>query len=225
MNHIEIIKSLDLSASAYRDVQPYSPHTCTTFIDNSQAGVKCFLRRGKNTLRITFRGTDTPREWLSNFRFCKKTIPYNNSKSKIRVHTGFLTSYKTPDVRDKILESINRDIYYVKISGHSRGAALAVLCAVDIQYNFPDRDIEVILFGCPRIGNKAFVQSFNKRIHKTIRIENANDIVTKIPFAFMGYRHVGARLHIGSFRFPLRLSVNDHSTHSYYSNLLSKTLF
>jgi len=228
MNHIELIKSLELSASAYRDIQPHSPHIRTDIIDDGKAGVKCFLRidkREKNTLRITFRGTDTPTEWFSNFRFSKKTIPYNNEKSKIRVHTGFLNSYKTPNVRDKILAAITGDIHHVKISGHSRGAALAVLCAVDIQYKFPDRDIEAVLFGCPRVGNSAFVRSFNRRVNKTLRIENANDIVTKVPFVLMGYRHVGARLHIGSFRFPLRLSVNDHLTHNYYSGLLSKTLF
>jgi predicted lipase len=225
MNNAEIIKSLELSASAYRDIQPYSPHSRTTVIENKKAGVKCFLRREINTLRITFRGTETPREWLSNFKFCKKTIPFNNEKSKIKVHTGFLNSYKNPEVRDKILEAVEDDTYCVKISGHSRGAALAVLCAVDIQYNYPGRDIEVILFGCPRVGNKWFVQSFNRRVNKAVRIENSNDIVTKVPFAFMGYRHVGARLHVGNLRLPLRFSANDHYPHKYYSNLLGKIMF
>ena len=215
---------MELSASAYRDIQPYSSHTSAVMIDNVKSGDKYFLRRDGDILWITFRGTDLAREWISNLAFCKKTIPYDNEKSKIRVHTGFLNSYKSLGIRDKILESITRETHYVRISGHSRGAALAVLCAVDIQYNFPACDIEVMLFGCPRVGNKAFVKSYNKRVDKTVRIENGNDIVTKLPFAFMGYRHAGARLHIGAFRFPVSFSANDHYPHEYYSSLLGKML-
>lgn len=193
-------------------------------IDNARSGVQCFLRRHNDVLWITFRGTDSPKDWKSDLTFWKKKIPYDNTGSNIRVHTGFINAYKTPGVRDKILEAVTRDIHYIKISGHSMGAALAVLCAVDIEYNFQNRDIEVVLFGCPRVGNKAFMLSYNKRVNKTVRVENSNDIVTKVPFAIMGYRHVGAKLHIGKLRLPWRFSANDHYPHRYYSALLSKLL-
>jgi predicted lipase len=213
---------MELSAAAYRDIQPYISDTCTKMIADKKSNIEYFLRRGKDTLQITFRGTDSPRNWKTDLTFWKKTIPYNNADSKIRVHTGFINAYKRRGVRDKILSSIGDDTHYVKISGHSMGAALAVLCAVDIQFNFPDRDIQVFLFGCPRIGNKAFMLSYNKRVEKTVSIENGNDIVTKLPFAFMGYRHVGAKLNIGAFKLPFILSANDHYPHKYYSGLLKK---
>lgn len=224
MNHAEIIKSLELSTSAYRDVQPYSPRTCTAMIDNAKSGVQYFLRRHNDILWITFRGSDSPRDWRTNLTFWQKTIPYDNTESKIKVHAGFLNAYKTPGVRDKILESVACGTHYIKICGHSLGAALAVLCAVDIEFNYPDRDIEAVLFGCPRVGNKAFMLSYNKRVDKTVRIENGNDIVTKLPFVFMGYRHVGAKMHIGSPRSPLYFSAYDHYPHKYYSALLNKLL-
>lgn len=224
LNKEEIFSSLAFSTSAYNDIQPYSDYTCVAMIDDIQSGIQYFLRRKADTLRITFRGTDSPKNWETDFTFWQKTIPYDNAESKIRIHAGFLNAYKMHGVRDKILESITHDIHYLKISGHSLGAALAVLCAVDIQYSYPDRNIEVILFGCPRVGNKAFMSSYNKRVNNTVRIENGNDIVTKLPFAFMGYRHVGAKLHIGSRHFPLHLSANDHYPHKYYSALLNKLL-
>ena len=223
MNPAEIVKSLELSTAAYRDIQPYSQHTCIKMINDARSGVECFLRRKEDVLWITFRGTDSPREWFSNLSFWKKTIPYDNTETKIRVHTGFINTYKGKGVRDGILNTVT-GANFIKISGHSRGAALAVLCAVDIQYNFPDRDIEVVLFGCPRVGNKAFMQSYNKRVDKTVRVENSNDIVTKIPFTFMGYSHVGAKVHIGSRRLPFVFSANDHFPHNYYSALLSKMI-
>ena len=224
MNSAEIIRSLELSTSAYRDIQPYSPHTCTTMVEDRRSGVQYFLRRDRDILWITFRGSDSPRDWKTNLTFWKKTIPYDNVTSEIRVHTGFLNAYKQQEVRGKILDSITYGTNYVRVSGHSQGAALAVLCAVDVQYNFPDRDIETVLFGCPRIGNRAFMLSYNKRVDKTVRVENSNDIVTKLPFAFMGYRHVGAKMRIGSPRMPLILSPYDHYPHEYYSNLLNKLL-
>lgn len=220
----EIIKSLELSTCAYRDIQPYTPHICTAMIDDKKSDVQCFLRRSKDTLWVTFRGSDSSKDWITNLTFWKKTIPYDNTESKIRVHTGFLNAYKTPSVRDKILAAVTSDINYIKISGHSQGAALSVLCAVDIQYNYPDRDIEVALFGCPRVGNKAFMLSYNKRVDKTVRVENGNDIVTKMPFLFMGYRHVGAKVHIGSPRLPLFASAHAHYPHEYYSGVLNKFL-
>ena len=225
MTGAEIIKSLELSACAYRDIQPYFSHTCTAIIDDIKTDVQCFLRRKKDTLWITFRGSDSIKDWKTNFNLCKKVIPYNNTKTNIRVHCGFLNAYKAPNVRNAILSAITKNTHYVRVSGHSLGAALATLCAVDIQYNFPDRDIETILFGCPRVGNENFKKSYNKRVNKTIRIENGNDIITKLPFPFMGYRHVGAKLHIGFPKIPLCFSRKDHSATNYYSGILSKFIF
>jgi len=222
MNRAEIIKSLNLSTCAYRDVQPYTRHLHTHKIDDETIGVHCYLRVHRDCLWITFRGTDSLGEWLSNLTFWKKSIPYDNMETKIRVHTGFLNVYKNNKVRDKILAEITEEINHIRITGHSRGAALAVLSAVDIQYNFPDRDIEVILFGCPRVGNKEFAKSYNKRVDKTVRIENSNDLITKLPFPFMGFRHVGAKLHIGKPRIPFIFSTNDHYPHRYLSGLLEK---
>ena len=221
MNRTEILKSLHLSTSAYRDIQPYTRFPLTDVIDNHTAGVHCYLRRYQDILLVTFRGTCSWKEWMSNLTFWKKTIPYDNMETKIRVHTGFLNAYKN-EVRDKILAAITDETNIIRISGHSRGAALAVLCAVDIQYNFPERDIETILFGCPRVGNKEFAKSYNKRVNKTIRVENSNDIITKIPLPIMGYRHVGAKVHIGTPRLPLYFSANDHYPHKYLGNLLKK---
>jgi predicted lipase len=211
--------------AAYRDVQPYTLNTYTAMVDNPKSGVQYFLRRHGHTLWITFRGSDSPTDWKNNFNFWKRTIPYDNTGSKIRVHTGFLNAYKSAFVRNLILNEVSRDIQFVKITGHSLGAALAVLCAVDVQYNFPNRDIEAILFGCPRVGNRAFALSYNKRVEKTIRVECGNDIVTKVPPVLFGFRHVGAKLHVGFPRLPLVTRATDHYPHKYYAGVAKKIVF
>ncbi|MDR1692680.1 MAG: lipase family protein [Oscillospiraceae bacterium] len=225
MDSAELIRSLEYSSAAYRNIQPYAPHIRTAMIDNPDSGVQYFFRKEADTLWITFRGSDSPIDWKHNLRFWRKCIPYDNTESKVRVHSGFLDDYKAPGVRDRILREITGDIHFVKITGHSLGAALAVLCAVDVQYNRPGTDLEVVLFGCPRVGNKAFMLSYNKRVDKTVRVENGNDIVTKVPPALFGFRHVGAKLHVGAPRLPAVVRALDHYPHRYYANLMKKVFF
>lgn len=223
MHMSDIIKAMELSAAAYHDVQPSFSADSLFVIDDSKTDVQCYLRKCGARLSITFRGSTTHKDWKTNLTFRRKTIPYGNISSKIRVHSGFLEIYKAPNVRASIHNMISKDIQQVKISGHSQGAALAILCGVDLEYNFPDKDYEVVLFGAPRVGNRAFRESYNKRLFKTLRVENGNDIITKLPFVWMGYRHVGIEIHIGSPRIPCLVTHKSHYPQSYYKNILKLT--
>lgn len=220
----DVVQAMELAALAYRDIQPYFPDWTLTPVDDSRTGVQYYIRMRGDTLSITFRGSNSQKDWRHNLAFWKKTIPYDNTASKIRVHAGFISAYKQPQVRTRIQSFVTDDIHRVQICGHSYGAALAVLCAVDLEYHFPKKDFEVLLFGCPRVGNRAFQQSYNKRVFKTLRVENGNDIVTKIPFALMGYRHVGIKIHIGHPRIWGLISFNQHRPQYYYSSLLTDLL-
>lgn len=220
MDKRTMLTCMELSAEAYQDVQPKCDEAQVLMVDDKITGVQYSLRlSNQGLLTIAFRGTDSKGDWASNFMFSKKAIPYGNAESKIRVHEGFLNAYKAPSVRDKIQGLMNQSVRHVRITGHSRGAALAVLCAVDLNYNFPDRCIETVLFGCPRVGNKAFAKSFNRRVFMTVRVENGGDIVTHVPPWLFGYRHVGIRYHVGR---PLLLSVLDHEPRRYYRNILGE---
>lgn len=216
----DIIDAMALSAAAYRNVQPASPFETLMMISDQASDVQGYLRKRDGCLTVTFRGSTTYKDWKTNLSFNKKVVPYGNHGSKIRTHSGFLTAYKSAAIRDTIHSVVSEDIDRIKISGHSQGAALAILCGVDLQYNFPDKDYEVVLFGAPRVGNRAFQKSYDKRLFKTVRIENGNDWVTKLPFAFIGYRHVGAAVHIGTPRIPLIFSHRAHNIKFYYKNFL-----
>ena len=214
-----LLQGLILSAQAYGEEQPRCAGDRVYLMKDGASGVEYAVHRQPGgLLTIAFRGTDSPKDWKSNFRFCQKTIPYGNAASSIRVHAGFLKAYKSPRVREAILGLIDGGVKRVRITGHSRGAALAVLCAVDINYHFPACCLEVLLFGCPRVGNAAFAKSFNKRIFTTYNVRNGGDIVTHVPPALFGYRHVGVPLHIGC-RLPY-LSALDHLPRRYCKNLM-----
>ncbi len=214
----ELLQNLSYSAQIYAKNNLFSCcHSCYC-----PDGTAYCVNVTKTRVTIVFRGTDSKSEWASNFMFLKKVLPYGNTYSKIRVHSGFILAYKQPCVRDKIHSLIPRGITQIVITGHSRGAALAVLCAVDLQYNFPKNNIKVYLFGCPRIGNAAFARSYNRRVFDTLRIENGNDIVTKLPPAIFGFRHVGTRVGVGATRLPLAFSLHAHLPQSYNKSIIDR---
>lgn len=221
MDKKTILKILEYSSIAYKNIQPKYNCVKEDTIDDKITDVQCYIRKYKTELYIIFRGTNSKKDWITDFKFWKKTVPYDNMLSKIRVHTGFINAYKSKNVRPKIQSLITDDIERVNVTGHSYGAALATLCAIDLEYNFPEKDYEVILFGSPRVGNRAFKKSYNKRIFKTFRVYNGNDIVTKIPFAFLGYRHVGIGIHVGVPRIFGVFSFHQHGTISYYLSILN----
>ena len=217
INKPQLVKMLELSSCAYKDNMPVCRKSFYEIITDKATDTECFIRKSGKDILIIFRGTDSKINWTNNFIFCKKEIPYSNKDTKIRVHSGFLKGYKA--VRAILHAKIPLDSCRIRITGHSLGAALATLCAVDLQYNFKNADIEVFLFGSPRVGNTAFAKSYNKRVFKTLRVTNGNDIVTKLPPKLFGYRHIGINIHTGMLSLPFAVSFEEHRPENYYKSL------
>ena len=219
MNNHDLLGMVEYAALAYAKHPPYDPKGPTQMFSVDRVGAQYLLRKKNGELQIAFRGTDTLKGVLSDIRFWKKNVPYGNTRTPIRVHTGFFDAYTGSGVRDVIHTFVTEDVRKISIVGHSYGAALAVLCAVDLEQNFRNREYSAVLFGCPRVGNAAFVRSYNRRVFNTFRVENSNDIVTKLPLCMFGYRHVGIRLHVGAPRLLGVMSVRSHNLREYYSRI------
>jgi hypothetical protein len=191
-----------------------------------------------NTLFIIFCGSDNDRglekgkkgDWGYNLDFKKIVIannkrwnkdkfinPYENVNPKIKVHRGFFECYLK--VRDKILKKAEEKKYdSIIVAGHSLGGGLTQACAVDIQYNLPDKDITAVPISSPRFGNSAFTKSYNKRVPHTYRLMHANDMVTKVPPKWMGFKGVNFLFHfakVGWWHFITNFFGNplDHYPH------------
>jgi len=111
---------------------------------------------------IVFLGSNERKDWFFNFLFRKKEVPYKEkgTNKKIKVHSGFYKSYLV--VRDIVHKELKgkRSVLFL---GQSFGSAVATLAALDVQYNFPEiHTIENYITGTPRVGNKYFVDSYNK---------------------------------------------------------------
>lgn len=76
------------------------------------------------------------------------------------------------------------------ITGHSLGAALATLLAVDVAANSGFATPAVYTFASPRVGDKFFVRTYDGLVKTSWRIANRNDVVTDFPSRFVGDTHV-----------------------------------
>ena len=118
---------------------------------------------------IVFRGTMFEYEEYVDGDLRYYTYPGTN----IKVHKGFYNYYST--VKDQIMKVINNTTKTINITGHSLGASLSLLLTYDIK----GMDPTVTLFGCPKTGNKDFVDSINGVNLKNI--VNYFDIVPEAP--------------------------------------------
>ena len=148
------------------------------FIEND--GAQCHVVWSKNAFLLAFRGTE-PDEF-SDIKADLNALPDRAENGSGWVHNGFQTEV------DKIWDEIVKLLHHAKnkqffISGHSLGGAMATIATSRLS----DSVTALYTYGSPRVGTKSFVKSFSHIPH--FRHVNNNDIVPKVPFAIMGYRH------------------------------------
>jgi triacylglycerol lipase len=80
------------------------------------------------------------------------------------------------------------------ITGHSLGAALAVLAAARLSHG-GHSVAGVYPLGQPRVGNASFVRAFDRELpDRCFRVVNYIDIVPRLPPLSFGYRHQKTRV-------------------------------
>jgi len=76
------------------------------------------------------------------------------------------------------------------ITGHSLGAALAEIAAIDlILYNFWNSSITLYTYGQPRVGNLPFASLFDYYISDAYRVIHYADLVPHVPIIAQGFWH------------------------------------
>eukprot|EP01018_Ginkgo_biloba_P001532 Gb_38082 [translate_table: standard] len=166
-------------------------------------------RLGRRDIVVAFRGTATPLEWAENLKavLTPLNIPEDDHMTtpcspcgcclQPKVESGFwsLFTSKGPSGRsasNQVMEEVRRlvDLYKheeisVTVTGHSLGAALALLTAYQIGAAFNSKEssipVTVFSFGGPRVGNRAFGRRMEALGCKVLRIVNTHDVVTKVP--------------------------------------------
>lgn len=204
----KICKFANFAKLAYEDFDDIGN---LVFINDEK--LEFYIYKRENVLWIIFRGTDSVTDFKTDMFFVKKSIHQKN----IRLHSGFLNSYLL--YREFILKHINEEIDEINITGHSYGGAVAVICSIDIVNENPQKMVETIVFGCPKVGNRAFSKIYNEMHRKTICVANGNDPIASLPPSIFGFRKVGKQFFIGKMRIPFYYSFKNHAMNSYLSEL------
>ncbi|MUG91358.1 DUF2974 domain-containing protein [Scytonema sp. UIC 10036] len=146
---------------------------------------------------IVFRGTQKTVEWIHDFTAFQDDYPISNSNQTYgKVHRGFATFYRN-NLQSLVREVIKRLNPFLPcyICGHSLGAALATLAAIDIALNFPQHkpNLRLYTYASPRVGDPVFAQTHSQLIPNSYRIVNLADTIPLVPPTKIGgvYVHVG----------------------------------
>lgn len=147
---------------------------------------------GRDVYVLAFRGTDDIYSWIfTDFL----AVPTRFLNTETRVHKGFewhrQTCFKNKELNE-FRQRVEKDVKAGKnplliITGHSLGAATALLSAAFLERNdFPRQNVALVTLAEPSPGREDFVAFFTPRIKYTT-ITNTADVIPKMP-PLLGYK-------------------------------------
>jgi|GEM_PF-4381107 len=172
-------------STAYKKIDLGSP---VTFGDeDAEVGDFGFAATTGNTLVVALRGTDDFQDWIKNLDV-DKVRAFGG-----RVHRGFLSIVKNIySEAEQAIDSLDSpSLKKLKVTGHSLGGALATLLAAKLQAEkafLHTKEISVVGFGGPRVGDIDFYNSYELRDNLQLYINEA-DPVPLVPLLNQGYVH------------------------------------
>lgn len=202
-------------------------------MDHKPIGHVLYSISRPHEIYVAFRGTHYITEWIQDLMTstvditANKSVQYNfGGQSKetpiVRVHKGFADL--TNNIMDQLRPALQKHIVgqnikhplRICVSGHSLGAAVALLVGVHLKVDHCD-SVCVYTFACPRVGNDAFKLLVDESLRLPVfRVANVEDVVPQTPLPVMPqtvhsvdiYRHVG---HLVSFSANWQSLARNHT--------------
>ncbi len=163
--------------------------TETLFFNND--GSQAYSFATDTDIVIACRGTE-PNEW--NDVKADINVAKVLAETVGRVHRGF--KREVDDIWPLLEEMLANNTKKLWFTGHSLGGAMTAICAGRcLLSSIKSTPEQVYTYGSPRVGNKRYI---NDAKVEYIRWVNNNDIVTRTPPAWLGYRHAGTEMYLDS---------------------------
>jgi len=134
----------------------------------------------QSQIYVVYRGSTSITNWLTNLDATLIAYP---SCTGCKVHKGFYTAEQA--VIGSVISNVRKLIqqfpsYSIVLSGHSLGAALATLTALDFL-SAGISNVQLFHFGSPRVGNTAFANYASNALINRNRNTHYKDIVPHSP--------------------------------------------
>jgi hypothetical protein len=161
-----------------------------TFIDKGDTQVWIFQDDENDELVITFRGSDSMGDLLTNFCIVPSPFPIPDHGN---IHLGHKRCYMS--VRNDILYHV---MEYVKkggnakktisVCGHSLGGACATICALEMALLLnQDINVRCFSYGTMAFGDRKFNKAMEKHVPSFHRVVHSEDFAPFIPMLL--YKH------------------------------------
>ena len=175
------------------------------FIDTSHldpmTDTQGFVAQSADTLLVVFRGTEPRKiaDVTSDAEAIRLAVWDKDTLGS--VHEGFFRAFFAAWGKlfggrkvfpDMLRNAAPRKIW---ITGHSLGGALAQICAAQTALRDAIPVHAVYTFGQPRVGDEQFAATLHAALGmRTFRLVNNQDVVPRVPFYTLRYRHFGQEL-------------------------------
>jgi triacylglycerol lipase len=157
------------------------------FFDND--GSQAYRFRNNRDCVVACRGTE-PTEWNDIQADANASMAVIGTFGK--VHNGF--NSEVDDLWPRVEDLLRENKQPVWFCGHSLGGAMATIVAYRCKRSsISSSPEELHTFGSPRVGNRRYIKSAPIQHYRWV---NNNDIVTRVPPAWMGYRHGGDEIYL-----------------------------
>lgn len=144
-----------------------------------QDGSQAYRFRNEHDVVLACRGTE-PTEWNDIKADANAVMAVVGTLGN--VHSGF--NHEVDDLWPLLEELLRGNRQPIWFCGHSLGAAIA------------SDPHELHTFGSPRVGCKRYVRHAQVTHYRWV---HNNDIVTRVPPVWMGYRHSGSELYLDRY--------------------------
>ena len=173
----------------------------------------------KNIVKVFFiTGTEDLKDVLTDSKI--SPVPFKDSDEKILVHGGF-KEYADAALSEGILNFLveyikNHPAEKIYITGHSLGGAISMVIAARLVDAGADmRNIKIITFGAPAVGNRDFVNFYQDKINLTRIVMDSDPVDTALKL--FGYVHFGKVLKYKEYESATHYS---HSMALYFDTAL-----
>lgn len=196
-----------LSAAGFENIE---------FFDRD--GAQAYIFESQNDCMVVCRGTE-PNEW-NDIKADVNALSVL-AETAGRVHRGF--KREVDDLWPRLERSLKDNEKPLWFAGHSLGGAMATICAGRCKLaEIPSNPAGLFTYGSPRVGTQRYI-NYVKIPH--YRWVNNNDIVARVPPAWMGYRHSGRELYFNCFGRLRKYSKVRRLRDSWYGFMLSLRKF